>query len=100
VGIRLFILSGEVFNSGKNLFTSGPNWSGAGAFEVYLWAERTLPVEFKLSGGEEGLVWGSEPALEVDEDDHWECGSARAGMNLGVGVEWESRERGGDNDGI
>jgi hypothetical protein len=52
VGIRLFILSGVVFNSGKNLFASVPNWSGAGAFEVHLWDERTLPVEFKLWAGE------------------------------------------------
>ena len=36
VGIRLLILSGEVFDSGKILFVSGPDWSGAGAFEVYL----------------------------------------------------------------
>jgi hypothetical protein len=31
VGIRLFILSDEIFNSGKNLFASGPSLSGAGA---------------------------------------------------------------------
>lgn len=36
VGIRLVILSGEVFDSGKNRFASGPRLSGAGAFEVYL----------------------------------------------------------------
>jgi hypothetical protein len=54
-GIRVLILSGEVFDSGKNLFTSGPNWSGAGAFEVYLWAGRTLSIELELSGNE-GLV--------------------------------------------
>jgi hypothetical protein len=76
VGIRLLILSGEVFDSGKNLFVSGPNWSGAGAFEVYLWAGRTLLVEFELSGGEEGLVGGSEPAVEVDEDDSMTTGNA------------------------
>ena len=69
VGIRLLILSSEVFDSVKSLFTSGPNWSGAGAFEVYLWVERTLSVEFELSGGEEGLVGGEEPVVEVDEDD-------------------------------
>jgi len=74
VCIRLLILSGEVFNSGKGLFTSGLNWSGAGAFEVYLWAEILL-VEFKLSGGEEGLVGGSEPAIEVNEDDSMTIGN-------------------------
>ena len=36
---------------------------------MYLWAERTLPVELKLPGGEDGLVGGSEPAVEVEEDD-------------------------------
>jgi len=36
VGIRLLILSGEIFDSGKNLFASGPSLSGGGAFEVYL----------------------------------------------------------------
>ena len=61
---------------GKNLSTSGPNWSGAGGFEVYLWAERTLSVEFELSGGEEGLVGGEEPAVEVDEDDSITTGNA------------------------
>ena len=29
----------------------------------------TLSVELELSGGEEGLVGGLEPAVEVDEDD-------------------------------
>ena len=76
VGIRLLILSGEVFDSGKNLFVSGPDWSGAGAFEVYLWPGRTLLVEFELSGGEEGLVGGSEPAVEVDKDDSITTGNA------------------------
>lgn len=76
MGMRLFILSGKVFDSGKNLSTSGPNWSGAGGFEVYLWAERTLSVEFELSGGEEGLVGGEEPAVEVDEDDSITTGNA------------------------
>ena len=76
VGIRLWILSGEVFDSGKNLFVSGPNWSGAGGFEVYLWVGRTLSVEFELSGGDEGLVGGSEPAVEVDEDDSMTTGNA------------------------
>jgi len=71
VGIRLLILSGEVFDSGKNLFVSGPDWSGAGAFEVYLWAGRTLLVEFELLGG-----GGSEPAVEVDEDDSITTGNA------------------------
>jgi len=42
--------------------------SGAGAFEVYLWAGRTFSIELELSG-DEGLVGGSEPAGEVDEDD-------------------------------
>ena len=69
VGTRLLILSGEVFNSGKNCFTSGPNLSGAGAFEVYLWTGKTLSDEFGSSGGEDGLVGGSEPAVDVDEDD-------------------------------
>jgi len=40
------ILSGKVFNSGKNLFASGPSLSS-----------------------EEGLAGGSEPAAEDDEDD-------------------------------
>jgi len=49
-GIRLLILSSEVFDSGKNLFISGPNWSSAGAFEVYLWAGRTFSVELGMEG--------------------------------------------------
>jgi hypothetical protein len=76
VGIRLLILSGEVFDSGKNLFVSGLSLSGAGAFEMYLWAGRTLSIELELSGGEEGLVGGSEPAVEVDEDDSMTTGNA------------------------
>jgi hypothetical protein len=59
------ILSGEVFDSGKNLFASGPGLSGAGVFEVYLWKARILSVEF--SGGEKGLVGGSDPAVDVDD---------------------------------
>ena len=43
---------------------------------MYLWVERTLSVEFELSGGEEGLVGGSEPAVEVDEDDSITTGNA------------------------
>ena len=54
VGIRL--LSGEVLHSGKTRFALGPSWSGAGTFEVYLWAGRNLSVEIELSGNEEGLV--------------------------------------------
>lgn len=42
---HLLILSGEVFDSGKNLFASGPNWSNAGAFGMYLWTGRTLSVK-------------------------------------------------------
>jgi len=61
---------------------------------VYLYAGRILSVELEFSGGEEGLVGGSEPVVEVDVDGdaHWECGSARAGTILRFGVEWESRE--------
>jgi len=73
---RLLILSGEVFNSGKNLFSSGPILSGAGAFEVYFWAEGSLSVELQLSGREEGLVGGSEPVVEVDEDESMTTGNA------------------------
>jgi len=65
MGIRLLILSGEVFDSG-NLFASGPNLSGARAFDVYLWSGRTPSVEIELSSGGEGLVGGSEPAVEDD----------------------------------
>ena len=42
---------------------------------MYLWVERTLPVKFKLSGGEEGLIGGSEPAVEVNEDDSMTTGN-------------------------
>jgi len=59
VSICLLILSDEVSNSGKNLFASGPSWSGAGGFELYLWTERTLSIELELSAGKEGLVRGS-----------------------------------------
>ena len=75
MGIRLLILRGEVFASGKNLFASGPSWSGAGAFEVYLWAGGTLSFEVELSGGEEDLVGGSEPAVEVEADDSMTTGN-------------------------
>jgi hypothetical protein len=71
----LVILSGEVFDSGKNFFAPGPSLSGAGAFEVYLWTGRILLGEFELSGGEEGLVDGSEPAVEVDADDSMTTGN-------------------------
>jgi hypothetical protein len=60
---------GILFDSGKNHFASGPSWSGAGAFEVYLWGGRILSVELELSGGEEGLVAGSERAVEAEADD-------------------------------
>jgi hypothetical protein len=40
----------------------GAKLSGAGAFEVYLW---TLLSEFELSGGEEGLVGGAKPAVNL-----------------------------------
>jgi len=40
---------------------------------VYLWA---LSVELELSGGEEGLVGGSEPAVEVGADDSMHTGNA------------------------
>ena len=46
------ILSGEVFDSGKDLFASGANLSG-----------------------EEGLVEGSEPAAEDDKDDPMTTGN-------------------------
>ena len=36
VGNRLLILSGEIFDSGKKRFASGPSLSSAGAFAVYL----------------------------------------------------------------
>ena len=76
VGNRLLILSGEVFNSGKKRFVSGPSLSGAGAFAVYLWTGGTLLVKLELSGGEEGLVGGSEPAVEVEVDDSTTTGNA------------------------
>ena len=76
VGIRLLILSGEVFDSGKKRFTSGPSLSGAGAFAVYLWTRGTLLGKLEVSGGEEGLVGGSEPAVEVDVDDSAATGNA------------------------
>jgi len=103
VGIRLLILSGKVFDSGKNLFASGPSWSGTGGFEVYLWTARTLSIELEFSGGEQGLVGASKPAVEVDADDaddHWECGRARAGIILRFSVAWESCKRRGGNNRI
>jgi len=50
----------------SEVFASGTSWSGAGGFEVYLWTERTLSIELELSGGKEGLIGGSEPAVEVE----------------------------------
>ena len=68
MGTRLLILGGEVFNLGKNLFTSGAKFDGGGELEVYLWAERTLLGKFESLGGEDGLVGGSEPAVDIEED--------------------------------
>ena len=76
VGICLLILSGEVFDSGKKCFASGPSLSSAGAFAVYLWTRGTLLGKLKASGGEEGLVGGSEPAVEIDVDDSTTTGNA------------------------
>jgi len=67
---------------------------------VYLWTARTLSIELKFSGGEQGLVGASEPAVEVDADDHWKCGRARAGIILRFSVEWESCKRRGGNNRI
>ena len=36
---------------------------------MYLWAERILLSKFESLGGEDGLVGGSEPAVDIDEDD-------------------------------
>ena len=76
VGIRLLILSGEVFDSGKKRFTSGPSLSSAGAFAVYLWTGGTSLSKPEVSGGEEGLVGGSEPAVEVNVEDSITTGNA------------------------
>ena len=35
---------------------------------MYLWAERTLLGKFESLGGEDGLVGGSEPAVDIEED--------------------------------
>jgi hypothetical protein len=83
VGICLLILSGEVFDSGKNLFASGPSWSSAGTFEMYLWPGRTLSVKRGR---------GSEPAVEVDMNDSMTTGDEVVRGILRLGVEWESHE--------
>ena len=47
-----------------------------------------------MSGGGEGLVGGSEPTVEVVDDD-WECSGAGAegtSYVLRFGMEWESSE--------
>ena len=64
-GIDLLILSFEVFNSGKKPLRFGAKLSGARTFEVYLWTGRTLLGESELSGGEEGLVCGAEPEVDL-----------------------------------
>ena len=66
---RLLILNGEVFDSGKKCFASGPSLSGAGVFEVYLWTEETLLGKLGFSGGEDGLIGGTEAAVDVDVGD-------------------------------
>lgn len=64
---------------------------------MHLWKERILSVE--LSGGEKGLVGGSDPAVEVDMDDSMdrrERGSARAEAILRFNV--ERKPKGGNDE--
>lgn len=39
------------------------------------WENFVRRIEFELSGGEEGLVDGEEPAVDVDEDDSMTIGN-------------------------
>ena len=45
---------------------------------MYICGMRTLSIELELSGGEEVLVRGSEPVVEVDADDPMTTGNAVA----------------------
>jgi len=75
VGIRLLILSGKVFNSAKISSLQSQVGAVLVRSRCICGLRGLLLVEFKLSGGEEGLVGGSEPAIEVNEDDSMTTGN-------------------------